>query len=276
MTARDVRNIRDSFIDLLRYAPGDKEDKQRFFRDRTKHRVTKSSYERMFDRLIDVAGRDGAGELVFDYVLERGDERLLDLLDQAWESGSAAARSDDKKIVQILFYKNGKPRRITEHLNRCRRTVTASATLTVSSDESVGDDREYEYDVALSFAGENREYVESVAKHLDDFGIEYFYDKSEETELWGKNLAPHLEKIYREKARFCVLFISEAYARKPWPQHEAEAALARQVEERGEYLLPVQMDDTSLDGLSPSIQYVDANRYGPAEVAEMIAEKIGH
>lgn len=46
----------------------------------------------------------------------------------------------------------------------------------------------YIYDVALSFAGEDREYVEEVAIVLKRFGVRVFYDKFEETELWGKNL----------------------------------------------------------------------------------------
>ena len=34
----------------------------------------------------------------------------------------------------------------------------------------------YEYDVALSFAGENRDYVEEVAIFLKNFGVKVFYD----------------------------------------------------------------------------------------------------
>ena len=44
----------------------------------------------------------------------------------------------------------------------------------------------YRYDVALSFAGEDRHYVERVAKELQRRGIRVFYDKYEQTELWGK------------------------------------------------------------------------------------------
>ena len=45
-----------------------------------------------------------------------------------------------------------------------------------------------EYDVALSFAGEDREYVEAVASALQQAGVKVFYDQYEEVELWGKNL----------------------------------------------------------------------------------------
>lgn len=43
-----------------------------------------------------------------------------------------------------------------------------------------------EYDVALSFAGEDREYVEQVATLLLNAGIRVFYDKFETVKLWGE------------------------------------------------------------------------------------------
>ena len=51
------------------------------------------------------------------------------------------------------------------------------------------------YDVALSFAGEDREYVDAVASHLQEAGVRVFYDRFEETKLWGKNLYDHLSDI---------------------------------------------------------------------------------
>lgn len=44
------------------------------------------------------------------------------------------------------------------------------------------------YDIALSFAGENREYVDKVAKLLKDKGISVFYDLFEKANMWGKDL----------------------------------------------------------------------------------------
>jgi hypothetical protein len=36
---------------------------------------------------------------------------------------------------------------------------------------------DYDYDVALSFAGEDRDYVDKVAKMLHALGVRVFYDK---------------------------------------------------------------------------------------------------
>lgn len=72
------------------------------------------------------------------------------------------------------------------------------------------------YDIALSFAGENREYVDKVAKLLKDKGISVFYDLFEKANMWGKDLYQYLTDIYRNKALFSIIFMSEAYKKKLW------------------------------------------------------------
>ena len=46
----------------------------------------------------------------------------------------------------------------------------------------------YDYDVVLSFAGEDRNYVEKVANKLLYKGIKVFYDNFETVDNWGKDL----------------------------------------------------------------------------------------
>ena len=105
------------------------------------------------------------------------------------------------------------------------------------------------YEVALSFAGEDRKYVESVASELAGAGVAVFYDRYEEAELWGKNLYDHLRYIYSEAADYIVIFISAAYVTKPWTNHERESAQSRAFGERREYILPARFDDTKVPGL---------------------------
>lgn len=63
------------------------------------------------------------------------------------------------------------------------------------------DEKHYQYDVALSYASEDREYVEEVAIFLKDFGVRVFYDKFEMVDTWGKDLSEHLQSVYRDKAK---------------------------------------------------------------------------
>jgi hypothetical protein len=83
------------------------------------------------------------------------------------------------------------------------------------------------YDICLSFAGEERFFVERVAESLQEMGIRVFYDSYEKVTLWGKNLYDHLDFVYSQAARYYVLFVSKSYAAKVWTNHERKSAQER-------------------------------------------------
>ena len=131
------------------------------------------------------------------------------------------------------------------------------------------------YEVVLSFAGEDREYVLTVAEILKRNDVGVFYDNYEEVELWGKNLAEHLHKVYSSLGRFCVMFISKHYAEKVWPSHERRSAFEKAIESKEEYILPARFDDAEIPGLHKHIGYVDLRKKAPEELAAMILKKLG-
>ena len=71
---------------------------------------------------------------------------------------------------------------------------------------------EWRWDVALSFASAQRDYVVQVAEALKARGLRCFYDADEQIELWGKYLAEELPAIYSERAAAVVVFVSAEYA----------------------------------------------------------------
>lgn len=133
---------------------------------------------------------------------------------------------------------------------------------------------EYQYDVALSYAGEDREYVERVAVRLTKLGIKVFYDGFLKETLLGKDLYQHLGNIYQNETRYAVIFISRNYTRKLWTQHELKFAQARAFKEPEEYILPARLDDSELPGLPPTTAYIDLGNVSPEEFAELLARKI--
>ena len=137
------------------------------------------------------------------------------------------------------------------------------------------DENSLQYDVCLSFAGEDRDYVRAVAEQLRQRGIRVFYDEYEQVQLWGKDLYTHLDDVYRNAARYCVLFVSEHYARKLWTNHERASAQARALSENQEYILPARLDDTDLPGLRPTVGYVDLRNLSPGDLVDLISRKIG-
>ena len=130
------------------------------------------------------------------------------------------------------------------------------------------------YDIGLSFAGEQRDYVRSVADFLVSRGFRVFFDDYERTGLWGKDLYAHLSDIYQNQCQYCVIFVSKEYAKKVWTNHERRNAQARALRENSEYILPARFDDTPIDGLTDTTHYVDLSGIEPAELGKVVAEKV--
>jgi hypothetical protein len=132
----------------------------------------------------------------------------------------------------------------------------------------------HQYDVALSFAGEQRAYVDEVAKNLLESGVSVFYDRFEEANLWGENLYTYLRSVYAEKARFTVIFCSKDYANKLWTNHERESAQERALKENRAYILPARFDDTTIPGIPDTIGYIDLRKKKPIEFSYLLLKKI--
>jgi len=134
---------------------------------------------------------------------------------------------------------------------------------------------QYKFDVALSFAGEDREIADVLAAALRRAGVTVFYDRYQQAELWGKDLYQHLQTVYRDEARYCVVLVSRYYAQKLWPRHELAQAQARAFRENREYILPIRLDDTELPGLNPTVGYIDLRESSMSAICDLILQKLG-
>jgi len=133
------------------------------------------------------------------------------------------------------------------------------------------------FDAALSFAGEQRDFVEKVFQLLSGKGVSCFYDEFFRAHLWGTNLAEYLHEVYYSQSRYCIMFISHEYVTKAWPTHERRSAVAKYIEQAGarDYILPVIFDDSEVPGLQlSSIGYVDARKVTAEKVAELFLQKL--
>jgi len=130
------------------------------------------------------------------------------------------------------------------------------------------------YDVALSFSGEDRSKAAALARELSNQGIRVFYDRYEQAHLWGKDLYQHLQSVYRDRARFCVVFVSASYASRLWTRHELRQAQARAFTENREYILPLRLDDTELPGINTTVGYVDARKTSTTEIVSLVMAKL--
>lgn len=130
------------------------------------------------------------------------------------------------------------------------------------------------YQIGLSFAGEQRDYVEKVATALATENITVFYDDYEKVQLWGKDLYQHLNDVYKNRCEYCLIFISEDYGKKLWTQHELKSAQTKAFTENKEYILPVKFDDTEIPGLNDTVGYLDGNSHTPEQIATLAIAKL--
>src|SRR5215469_2620742 len=109
-------------------------------------------------------------------------------------------------------------------------------------------EKTYRYDIAITYAREDRPCAEVLAQAFRLQGLKVFYDQYEKSTLWGKNLYDHLSDVYQHQAHYCVMLLSKSYAAKVWTTHEREAAQLRAVREKEEYILPIRLDEIELSG----------------------------
>jgi hypothetical protein len=135
-------------------------------------------------------------------------------------------------------------------------------------------EKETEYYFAISFAGEDRKLAETLAEMLVLRGATVFYDDFEKADLWGKDLFQHLQRVYRDLARYCLVLISRHYTLKPWTKHELRQARERALKENTEYILPVRLDDADVPGVAGTTAYLDARNLKLDEIADLAVEKL--
>jgi hypothetical protein len=128
------------------------------------------------------------------------------------------------------------------------------------------------WDVVLSFAGAQRDYVGQVGLALQARGLRCVYDADEQVDL-SMYLAEELPAMYGGQAAVMVVFVSAEYAAGNWTRLERRAALDRALRERREDVLAARFDDARLPGLWPGT-VVDVRGWTPQQLAAMIAAKL--
>ena len=145
--------------------------------------------------------------------------------------------------------------------------------MNTKSDESGNlDPIDDHYEIALSYASEQRDYVKRVAAELEKAGVKLFYD--EFADLWGEDLTTKLAWVYGKGSKYIVVFVSQEYISKSWTNHEREHMLAGRINRQDRSVLPIKFDEVELPGLANSISYLKAANHTPKEIAEKIIRKL--
>ena len=106
---------------------------------------------------------------------------------------------------------------------------------------------DYEWDVALSFAGENRELAAYLADKLTGLDVPVFYDTHYEANYLGKTWSAQFKDIFGAKSRYVVCILDKHHADKIWPTFEREIFTPRVPSGT---VIPIFLDDTKFVGIS--------------------------
>lgn len=131
-----------------------------------------------------------------------------------------------------------------------------------------------EFDVLISFAGMERSYARAIYDIATENGLRVFLDEEFQHEIWGKNLVEYLDTTYRERGKFVLALLSRAYREKVFTKVERRAAFDRMINESVEYLLPVKVDDSWVDGLPRATAYIDIRTEGVLGICKLLLKKI--
>ncbi|WP_442498734.1 toll/interleukin-1 receptor domain-containing protein [Methylobacter sp. sgz302048] len=132
------------------------------------------------------------------------------------------------------------------------------------------------FDVALSFPGETRDYVEPVAAELERIigPNSYFYDNNYVSQLARPSLDSLLQDIYRNRSKLVVVFLCSDYQEKEWCGIEFRAIKEIMMEREHGKVMFVKMDDGQVDGVFKTDGYIDGRKFSPADVARFIQERV--
>jgi len=165
-----------------------------------------------------------------------------------------------------LFITNTGARIISGKMKKDEIKKVSSISATGTNDKK--------YDIAISFAGEDREIAEKLANKLSEKQVSVFYDKFEKADLWGKNLYDYLSSVYSEKSKYCIMLLSKHYENKLWTNLERKSAQAKALQLNREYILPIKIDDTKITGIPETVGYIDINSHTIEEIVELVMNKL--
>lgn len=146
-------------------------------------------------------------------------------------------------------------------------------------------DAHYRFEVALSFAGDNkRDLLRSVAGILrESLGVgKVFFDEWFEAEIAGPDAQIVLQTIYGSESRLVVACVCQPYNNKPWTQEEWRAIQAferklRDASSRNQArmrFLPLRFGDGQIDGLLETAIVPDVRHRTPQEIAGLIINRL--
>lgn len=204
--------------------------------------------------------------------LKQRREHLIFLLNEKAELLEDPGFSDDYESIKAQFDRD---KESFQELEYELQSLLEEGELT-NSPKSV-DITTHVFDVALSFPGEIRPYIEKIVQELEKFipPNSYFYDNKFTSQLARPSLDILLQDIYKNRSNLVVVFLSGDYQRKEWCGIEFRAIKEIIMERANHKIMLIKMDDETIDGIFKTDGYIDGRKYKPRDIARFIKERVG-
>lgn len=132
----------------------------------------------------------------------------------------------------------------------------------------------FEYDVAISFAREDRARAEELGSLLESRDIDVLPSEAQAAELAGGDFLHHIAELVRTKARYCLLLVSRHYPLQRWTDAERTAVQEHALRGADEYILPLQLEDADVPGMTESSGYRDLRQGSMESIADLLEKKL--
>lgn len=133
----------------------------------------------------------------------------------------------------------------------------------------------FKYQVALTFAGERRPYVNEVvdqlSKHIARDKI--LYDQDNTAQFSRADLLEHLLNRYQTESELIVVFLCGEYMTKPWCKKEWATAQKVIDERGGESVMLLEFEKVDLPGIYKPGR-IDLTKQSESQVADLILQRL--
>jgi hypothetical protein len=133
------------------------------------------------------------------------------------------------------------------------------------------------YDVAISYASEDKEIAQNLFDLLTEMNLEVFYDKDAEHRTLGSEAMGLLFDVFNHEASYVVILCSEWTIKKPWAEYEFRLAVNREERQKGSdiFVLPIRIDDTEIPFLT-SKMFAHCKKQSLREIADLVYKRVKH
>lgn len=135
---------------------------------------------------------------------------------------------------------------------------------------------EIQFKVALSFSGDQREYVHELTTELKKKLTPdlVFYDQDFTAQLARPNLDTLLQRIYLNNSELVVVFLSSEYEKRQWCGLEWRAIRAIIKNKSDQSIMFMRFDNSEIPGLFSIDGYVNLEDKQPIEAVQYILDRI--